>query len=79
MPVWELMEMLRIKLTGHYRYYGVTDNFEMVNNYHRDTTRLLYKWLNRRSQRNSFSWNGFNMFLKICRLPIPRLYVNIYL
>ncbi|MEW5921894.1 MAG: hypothetical protein AB1796_13305 [Bacillota bacterium] len=27
-PIWDLMKMLRLKLTGHYRYYGITDNYK---------------------------------------------------
>ena len=77
MPIWELVEKLRIKLRGHYRYYGVTDNFKMIESFYRQSIRLLFKWMNRRSQRKSFRWDSFNMFLEICRLPKPRIYVDI--
>lgn len=79
MPVRELMPLLRMKLTGYDRYYGITDNYQMLANYHRQVKRLLFKWLNRRSQKRSFDWETFETkFLVITPLPQPRIYVNIY-
>lgn len=78
MPVWELVAVWRSKLLGHYHYYGITDNGKMLSNFLYDTTRLLFKWLNRRSQRKSFDWEKFNLFLKKCQLPQPKIYVHIY-
>lgn len=76
--VWELVDKLREKLLGHYQYYGITDNIRMLSNYQYEVNRLLYKWLNRRSQRKSFTWEKFNLFLRKCKLPRPKIYVNIY-
>ena len=78
MPIWELVKKLRPKLSGHYRYYGITDNLKMLVSFYRQTILLLFKWMNRRSQRKSFKWDSYNMFLKICGLPKPRIHVNIY-
>jgi RNA-directed DNA polymerase len=78
-PAKELMATLRAKLIGYYRYYGVTDNSKMLNNYLYQVKRLLYKWLNRRSQKRSFDWEAFeNRFLKLSPLPKPRIYVSLY-
>jgi hypothetical protein len=43
MPIWELVMVWRSKLLGHYHYYGITDNGEMLSNFFYDTTRLLFK------------------------------------
>ncbi|TYS40586.1 group II intron reverse transcriptase/maturase, partial [Bacillus infantis] len=40
--------------------------------------KLLFKWMNRRSQRKSFSWEKFKLFLEKYPLPKPRIKVNIY-
>lgn len=69
---------VRSKLVGHYRYYGVTDNSEMLRNYRREIIKLLFKWLNRRSQRRSFNLEEFDRFLKFHPLPRPKIYVSIY-
>jgi RNA-directed DNA polymerase len=76
-PGKQLMKELNIKLQGHYQYYGVTDNTR-ISNFYDDTKRLLYKWLNRRSQRASFGWDKFNLFLKRHAILQPKVYVNIY-
>lgn len=78
LPTKELMKMMNIKLQGYCRYYGVTSNKNAVSNFIDETKRLLFKWLNRRSQRKSFDWSKFNLFLK--KYPLPRAYicVNIF-
>lgn len=77
-PTKELMKMLKIKLQGYCRYYGVTSNKNSVSDFIDETKRLLFKWLNRRSQRKSFDWKRFSLFLK--KYPLPRAYtcVNIF-
>jgi RNA-directed DNA polymerase len=72
------LKTVRAKLRGHYRYYGITDNYEKIKSYYMQTIHLMFKWLNRRSQRGSFTWERYNEILKDLRLPKPRIYVNIY-
>lgn len=74
----EIMKTVRRKLIGHYTYYGITDNSQMMSTYRFQVSKLLFKWLNRRSQRRSFSFEKFNLFLKRNPLPVPKIYVNIY-
>ena len=74
----ELTDELNLKLRGHYQYYGVTDNSVCIGNYRYETKRMLFKWLNRRSQRPSYTWDGFNEIMKIFPLEQPRIYCNIY-
>ena len=40
--------------------------------------RMLFYWLNRRSQRKSYTWEGFNDLLKVLPLKTPKIYVSIY-
>jgi group II intron reverse transcriptase/maturase len=77
-PTKELMKMLKIKLQGYCRYYGVTNNRYAVSDFIDETKRLLFKWLNRRSQRKSFDWSRFNLFLGKYPLPRAYTYVNIF-
>ena len=37
------------------------------------TQRILFKWLNRRSQRKSYSWEAFNRLLQRFQVPPPRI------
>jgi len=76
--VEELWRVLKAKLTGHYRYYGVSGNYVMICRYYMRTLILVMKWLNRRSQRKTFSKESYREYLKRHPLPIPKLAQNFY-
>ena len=78
LPVKEWWPILAAKLRGHYQYYGVSGNMPSLKRYYCTALRLTLKWLNRRSQRHSFDWNGFNQYLKHYPLPTPRIAHNLY-
>jgi hypothetical protein len=46
---------LRRKLQGHWNCFGVIGNSEQTWNFAWFARKLVYKWLNRRSQRKSFT------------------------
>ena len=73
MSVVEIWKLLKIKLEGHYRYYGVSENSRSIQRFRFCVVHLVYKWLNRRSQRRSFSWKKFLEYLDRYPLPQPRL------
>ena len=74
----DLFAMLNKKLTGHYQYYGITDNSPSIGEYFYHATRMLFKWLNRRSQKKSYNWERFKDLLKVFPLAKPHIRVNIY-
>jgi group II intron reverse transcriptase/maturase len=74
----DLTGIINLKLRGHYQYYGITDNSQSIGNFLFAVQRLLFKWLNRRSQKRSYTWEGFNQLLKMFPLAQPRIYCNIY-
>jgi len=59
----ELLKRARQKLEGHLAYYGVTDNYRMCDAYRSQVMKLVYKWLNRQSQRRSYNWKEFQSAL----------------
>lgn len=61
------------KLNGHYQYYGITGNARCIANFHHEVKRIWLKWLNRRSQRKSLTWDDFVQLLKRKPLPRPRI------
>jgi len=77
-PLKELMPRLNQKLVGHYRYYGVSYNVQMLVKYHYYVVNMLFKWLNRRSQKKSFTWEQFHMMLTYYPIAKPKRYVNLY-
>ena len=69
----DIMDGLSAKLLGHFNYYGVSGNMDMLKSYYSQALRIVFKWLNRRSQRKSYNWNGFNELLKQFMIPQPRI------
>lgn len=72
----KLFEQLSLKLRGHYNYYGVPGNYGGLKEFHCQAVRILWKWLNRRSQRRSFNWRGFQDLMVHFQLPRPRIMVR---
>lgn len=68
-PMREIWKTFCSKLRGHVQYYGVSHNYENVENFIRQAKRIAFKWLNRRSQRKSFNWKKFQLFIRLHPLP----------
>jgi len=69
----EMLRQARIRVIGHLGYYAITDNLGRCSYYVYRATRVLYKWLNRKSQRKAYSWNSFNQALAWVGWPDPRV------
>ncbi len=78
-PLEELFKRINQKLRGHYQYYSVTDNIKCVQKFLYWTKMLLYKWLNRRSQRTSYTLDSFSKGL-LATFPLlePKVSVSIF-
>jgi RNA-directed DNA polymerase len=74
----ELWASISQMVRGHYRYYGVSDNSKSLWNYQDRVKGLLYKWLNRRSQMKSYTWESFKQYVSKYPLPEPKIYVSFY-
>lgn len=77
-PVREIIRRLNQILTGYYHYYGITDNSRSLSNFWEEVRCSLFHWLNRRSQKRSYTWEGYNEMLKVYPLARPRIYVSVY-
>jgi hypothetical protein len=69
---------LAAKLRGHYQYYGLSGNSRAIWTFDYRVKRLLYKWLNRRSQCKTFRWRQLNAYLAKYPLPKPRIVHKFY-
>ena len=69
-PLPDLWRAIAGKLRGHFNYFGVTDNSRALHQFDHAVHRLVFKWLNRRSQRHSFSWARFCRYR--VRYPLPQ-------
>jgi len=72
-PLRELFPQLKLKLRGYYNYYGVSGNSGGLKEFFNEAMRTLWKWLNRRSQRCSFTRQGFDDLLDHFQVPRPRI------
>ena len=69
----EQFKRLNQKLRGYYNYYGVNGNYDSLNEFYHQLKRLHLKWLNRRSQRPSYTWDGYLALTQHFTLARPRI------
>ena len=72
-PLPELIATLKSKLQGHWNYYGVIGNSKRTGAFAHYARWLVYKWLNRRSQRKSFTVKSFTEAWMRWKIPMPRV------
>ncbi|HUF61200.1 MAG TPA: group II intron maturase-specific domain-containing protein [Verrucomicrobiales bacterium] len=73
MPLPEIIATLRRKLQGCWNYYGVIGNSERNWKFAHHAKGLVHTWLNRRSQRRSFTWAKFAEAWQRWQIPSPRV------
>ena len=69
----ELWKSFCRKLRGHVQYYGVSFNYKAVQGFIIKSVRIFFKWINRRSQRKSMTFDKFALFLS--QFPPPKMKV----
>ncbi|MCP5008314.1 MAG: group II intron reverse transcriptase/maturase [Planctomycetes bacterium] len=73
LPKKQFFKTLKQKLIGHYNYYYVRGNSRSVWSFYGQVIELAKKWLNRRSQRKSYTWEKFKRVLEYQKIPKPRM------
>jgi len=68
-----IIKLLNSKLRGYYNYYGVIGNYKSLADFYNIAMKILYKWLNRRSQRRSFNWDQYKLMIKRYGVITPRI------
>jgi len=74
----EWWKILEAKLQGHYQYYGVSENYDSIVRFYNATVRLVWKWMNRRSQKRKMNWDRFTKYLEHYPLPKPKITHSFY-
>ena len=64
---------LRQKLAGHFNYYGVVGNSQMLSHFFNAARHTIYRVLNSRSQKKSYNWDGFKAMWKTLDIPNPKI------
>jgi RNA-directed DNA polymerase len=73
LPRKRLFGVLNAKLRGYYNYYGITGNYDSLKAFFSQAMHILRKWLNRRSQKRSYTGQCFEALLKRYRIERPRI------
>ena len=67
----DMLRGAKRKVQGHLSYYAVTDNSDKCSTYLYHVTRILFRWLNRKSQRRAYTWDGYLQALQWVGWPRP--------
>ena len=69
----EMIRQARRSINGYMNYYAITDNADKCSMYLYYATKILKKWLNRKSQRKAYTWDQFKRALKFLNWPTARI------
>jgi len=72
-PIKEQYQQLRSKLHGLYNYYGIRGNYRALWMLYQHVRYCWRRWLGRRTRDGVISWEKFERFLMVWKLPRPRI------
>ena len=78
LPTDELIKRLNVKLVGHYRYYGVSDNYSRLENFRNYAMYQVYRNLKRRSQKDRTTLAKFWKILEYNPIAEPKIYFSLW-
>jgi group II intron reverse transcriptase/maturase len=70
--------VLKAKLTGHFNYFGISGNYRWINQFRCRVIELALKWINRRSQKKTMTWDKYQQYLQRNPLPEARICFSFY-
>jgi hypothetical protein len=69
----EMLRQAKVRVMGHLGYYAITDNSARCASYLYYVRRILFKRLNRKSQRQTYTWEGCQQALNWVGWPKPNI------
>lgn len=69
----DLIDRVKRATQGYLNYFAIPDNSKRISQFVHEVRRMLFKWLNRRSQRRSFTWDEFGQLLLKLSFPKARI------
>jgi len=60
----EIWKLAKVKIKGHMNYFGYAQNNLKLHHFYSEAVKRLFKWLNRRSQKQSYNWDNFQERLR---------------
>lgn len=77
LDLW-MEKVVKREMNGYVELVRYVDDFVVMVQYKKQTCKLAYKWINRRSQEKSMNWMEFIKYIKQFPLPKPQIKHNIY-
>lgn len=71
-------KVLKAKLIGHYNYFGISGNMHCLRQFYWNVWWMVFKWINRRSQKKSMNVTKYCRYLDWHPLPQPRIVHDMY-
>lgn len=71
-------KILKAKMIGHYNYFGISGNIRCLQQFCKSVWWMVYKWINRRSQKRSMTIEQYCRYLDWNPLPKARIYYDMY-
>ena len=77
-PIKVIIKKLNIKLQGHYRYYGISDNISSMNNFRDYCIWELYRALRRLGQKSKMTVEKYKKILTYNEIARPKIYHSMW-
>lgn len=65
----DIILVIKSKVVGYLGYFAINDNLKRAAQFLNEVRYMLFKWLNRRSQRRSYDWKGFIALMDKLEFP----------
>ncbi len=73
-----LILAVKAKVVGYLGYFAINDNSKRTSQFLHEVRKMLFKWLNRRSQRRSYDWAHFIAVLTKLQFPNKIILKNLF-
>ncbi|MGZ3748227.1 MAG: reverse transcriptase domain-containing protein [Pseudobdellovibrionaceae bacterium] len=70
-----LIIKVKAVVMGYLNYFAINDNSKRTSQFIKEVRRILFKWLNRRSQKRGFTWDKLIRLLRKLGFPM-RVYIR---
>lgn len=74
----QIVERMKAVVRGYLNYFAINDNMKRIQMFVFKVRTILYKWLNRRSQKLSMNWGEFSEMLNKINFPKPKIQHNLF-
>ena len=76
--IFKTLEKIKLKVIGHYAYYGINGNFDDLNKFYKYVKYKFYKVLTRRGQKHAIPYKRYLEYWNFAAIPKPMIFVNIW-